>query len=76
MDEVFIQTNDSCCSINKRIHMLNFSKKEKLIILDDRTMINKFCFEALDKCLRDILRFSTSFNPNVPLLWTCSCSRR
>ncbi|XP_052116577.1 uncharacterized protein LOC107485087 [Arachis duranensis] len=29
-------------------------------------MINKYCYEALDKCLTDILRCSTSYNAHFP----------
>ncbi|XP_020979354.1 uncharacterized protein LOC107633151 isoform X1 [Arachis ipaensis] len=29
-------------------------------------MLNKYCYEALDKCFKDILRFSNAFKPNAP----------
>ncbi|XP_057760274.1 uncharacterized protein LOC130980630 [Arachis stenosperma] len=29
-------------------------------------MISKYCYEALDKCLRDILRCSDSYNAHLP----------
>ncbi|XP_015932488.1 uncharacterized protein LOC107458796 [Arachis duranensis] len=29
-------------------------------------MLNKFCFEALDKCLKDVLRFDRGYIPHAP----------
>ncbi|XP_015942771.1 uncharacterized protein LOC107468041 [Arachis duranensis] len=40
--------------------------KAKLIIWDEAPMISKYCYEALDKCLRDILRCSDSYNAHLP----------
>ncbi|XP_052114135.1 uncharacterized protein LOC107477840 [Arachis duranensis] len=40
--------------------------KAKLIIWDEAPMISKYCYEALDKCLRDILRCSDSYNAYLP----------
>ncbi|XP_072064332.1 uncharacterized protein [Arachis hypogaea] len=38
----------------------------KLIIWDEAPMLNKYCYEALDKCLKDILHFSNGFKPDAP----------
>ncbi|XP_020970313.1 uncharacterized protein LOC110268469 [Arachis ipaensis] len=40
--------------------------KAKLIIWDEAPMISKYCYEALDKCLSDILRCSDSYNAHLP----------
>ncbi|XP_015970404.1 uncharacterized protein LOC107493885 [Arachis duranensis] len=39
--------------------------KAKLIIWDETPMINKYCYEALDKCLTDILRSKGGIVLNV-----------
>ncbi|XP_015969110.1 uncharacterized protein LOC107492585 [Arachis duranensis] len=40
--------------------------KAKLITWDETPMISKYCYETLDKCLRDILRCSVSYNTHLP----------
>ncbi|XP_015961848.1 uncharacterized protein LOC107485826 [Arachis duranensis] len=40
--------------------------KAKLIIWDETPIISKYCYETLDKCLRDILRCSDSYNAHLP----------
>ncbi|GJS84946.1 ATP-dependent DNA helicase PIF1-like protein [Tanacetum coccineum] len=40
--------------------------KTKLIIWDEAPMMNKHCFEALDRTLRDILRGSNTNSLNIP----------
>ncbi|XP_072066784.1 uncharacterized protein [Arachis hypogaea] len=32
---------------------------------DEVPMLNKFCFEALDKCLKDVLHFDHGYNPDA-----------
>ncbi|XP_016184913.1 uncharacterized protein LOC107626523 [Arachis ipaensis] len=39
--------------------------KAKLIIWDEALIISKYCYEALDKYLRDILRCSDSYNAHL-----------
>ncbi|XP_057744621.1 uncharacterized protein LOC130962418 [Arachis stenosperma] len=39
--------------------------KAKLITWDEAPMISKYCYEALDKCLRDILKCSNSYNAHL-----------
>ncbi|XP_052119105.1 uncharacterized protein LOC110273073 [Arachis duranensis] len=41
--------------------------RAKLIIWDEAPMLNKLCYEALDRCLRDIVRFEPYYNPERPL---------
>ncbi|KAK9669430.1 hypothetical protein RND81_13G129400 [Saponaria officinalis] len=40
--------------------------KTKLIIWDEAPMIHRYCFEALDRSLRDIMRFSNERDPEKP----------
>ena len=57
-----IQINeDSTCNIKQRSPQFELLSKTKLIIWDEAIMVHRFCFEALDKTLKDILKFS---NPN------------
>ncbi|XP_015931311.1 uncharacterized protein LOC107457658 [Arachis duranensis] len=45
---------------------VNIQAKAKLITWDETPMISKYYYEALDKCLRDILRCSDSYNAHLP----------
>ncbi|CAK8536370.1 unnamed protein product [Lathyrus sativus] len=45
----------SICNIEKKPDLANLLKVTKLIIWDEAPMANKFCFEALDKSLKDIM---------------------
>lgn len=51
-------TNDSTCNIKQGSDLAKLIIRTKLIVWDKAPMTNKFCFEALDKTLRDVLRFS------------------
>ena len=51
----------STCNITQGSNMVELLAIAKLIIWDEAPMVNKHCFEALDRTLRDVLRFS---NPN------------
>lgn len=42
----------------QEIHLAELLKMAKLIIWDKAPMVSKYCFEALDRSLRDILIFS------------------
>ncbi|XP_061339919.1 uncharacterized protein LOC133286514 [Gastrolobium bilobum] len=53
-------TEDSTCNITQNSPLAELLAKTKLIIWDEAPMVHRFCFEALDKTLRDILRFSDS----------------
>ncbi|CAH9125196.1 unnamed protein product, partial [Cuscuta epithymum] len=52
---------DSTCNVKQGSALAELLIKCKLIIWDEAPMVHKYCFEALDRTLRDILRFS---NPN------------
>ncbi|XP_038721985.1 ATP-dependent DNA helicase PIF1-like [Tripterygium wilfordii] len=49
---------DSCCNIRQESQLAQLICKSKLIIWDEAPMTNKYSFEALDKTLRDVLRFT------------------
>ncbi|XP_020962284.1 uncharacterized protein LOC107606362 isoform X4 [Arachis ipaensis] len=51
----------STCNIKQGSALADLLIKTKLIIWDEAPMVNRFCIEALDRTMRDILRFS---NPN------------
>ncbi|XP_031125169.1 uncharacterized protein LOC116027603 [Ipomoea triloba] len=51
-------TEDSTCNIAPGSHLAELIVKCKLIIWDEAPMMHKHCFEALDRTLRDLLRFS------------------
>ena len=46
---------DSICNIHQGSELVELLKVTKLIIWDEAPMGHKFCFEALDKSLRDIM---------------------
>nr|XP_016467791.1 PREDICTED: uncharacterized protein LOC107790380 [Nicotiana tabacum] len=49
-------SSESTCEIKQGSQLAELLLKTSLIIWDEAPMENKFCFEALDKTLRDILR--------------------
>ncbi|XP_052111544.1 uncharacterized protein LOC107469337 [Arachis duranensis] len=51
----------STCNIRQGSALAELLIKTKLIIWDEAPMVNRFCIEALDRTMRDILRFK---NPN------------
>ncbi|XP_052109207.1 uncharacterized protein LOC127741211 [Arachis duranensis] len=57
---------DSLCSIKQGSPLARLISKAKLIIWDETPMISKYCYETLDKCLKDILRCSDSYNAHLP----------
>ncbi|XP_015931715.1 uncharacterized protein LOC107458035 [Arachis duranensis] len=57
---------DSICNIRQGTPLARFISSAKLVIWDEAPMLNKFCFEALDKCLKDVLRFDRGYNPHAP----------
>ncbi|KAK2655049.1 hypothetical protein Ddye_008101 [Dipteronia dyeriana] len=52
---------DSTCNIKQGSSQAELLSKKKLIIWDEASMVHRFCFKALDRTLKDILKFS---NPN------------
>ncbi|XP_031107715.1 ATP-dependent DNA helicase PIF1-like [Ipomoea triloba] len=57
---------DSTCNINQGSELAELIVKCKLIIWDEAPMMHKHCFEALDRSLRDILRFNNPQGLDVP----------
>ncbi|XP_016178126.1 uncharacterized protein LOC107620489 [Arachis ipaensis] len=47
---------DSICNIRQGTLLARLISSAKLIIWDEEPMLNKFCFEVLDKCLKNVLR--------------------
>ncbi|XP_061345352.1 uncharacterized protein LOC133291163 [Gastrolobium bilobum] len=62
-----IQINeDSTCNIKPNSTIAELLSKTKLIIWDEAPMVHRFCFEALDRTLRDVLRFSDTNCVDMP----------
>ncbi|XP_019186012.1 PREDICTED: uncharacterized protein LOC109180756 [Ipomoea nil] len=53
-------TEDSTCNIKQRSPLAELIIKSKLIIWDEAPMMHKHCFEALDRTMRDLMRFKNS----------------
>ncbi|XP_061347924.1 uncharacterized protein LOC133293370, partial [Gastrolobium bilobum] len=62
-----IQINeDSTCNIKLKSTTAELLSKTKLIIWDEAPMVHRFCFEALDMTLRDVLRISDTSCVDMP----------
>ncbi|PHU00811.1 hypothetical protein BC332_30598 [Capsicum chinense] len=59
-------TEDSTCNIKKGNPLAKVIIKTKLIIWDEAPMMHRYCFEAFDQTLRDILRFEDTSNVDQP----------
>ncbi|KAM0880860.1 hypothetical protein ACQ4PT_033300 [Festuca glaucescens] len=59
-------TNESTCDIRQGSYLADLLKRTSLIIWDEAPMANKHCFEALDRSLRDILRFTNENSKDKP----------
>ncbi|XP_062119435.1 uncharacterized protein LOC133833654 [Humulus lupulus] len=59
-------TVESTCEIQQGTLLVGLLVKTSLIIWDEALMANKFCFEALDKTSRDILRTRFENKTNKP----------
>ncbi|KAM3238168.1 hypothetical protein P3L10_013198 [Capsicum annuum] len=59
-------TEDSTCNIEQGSPIASLIVKTKLIIWDEAPMMHIYCFEALDKTLRDILKFEDISNLDRP----------
>ncbi|XP_012070165.2 uncharacterized protein LOC105632401 [Jatropha curcas] len=57
---------DSTCNIKQGSPLANLIIKAKLIIWDKAPMMHRFCFEALDQILKDILRFKSASSLDQP----------
>ncbi|KAL6494072.1 hypothetical protein OROGR_031981 [Orobanche gracilis] len=62
-----IAVNDlSTCSIKQGSLRAKLLQQTRLIIWDEAPMLNRHCFEALDRSLRDLLSFNDETNANKP----------
>lgn len=61
-----IVNEDTTCQIKQRAPLAELLIRTKLIIWDEAPMVHKFCFEALDRSMRDILRFSNPASMEQP----------
>ncbi|XP_025662239.1 uncharacterized protein [Arachis hypogaea] len=59
-------TEDSVCNIKPGSPQAMLLLKAKLIIWDEAPMVSRYCYEALDKCLGDIMRCSPTYNKDLP----------
>ncbi|XP_025692863.1 ATP-dependent DNA helicase PIF1-like [Arachis hypogaea] len=57
---------DSLCNIKQESPLARLITMAKLIIWDETPIISKYCYEALNKGLRDIMRCSESYNAHLP----------
>ncbi|XP_031095204.1 uncharacterized protein LOC115999495 [Ipomoea triloba] len=55
---------DSTCNIKQGSHLAELIVRSKLIIWDEAPMMHKHCFEALDRTMRDLLRFQNLNSAN------------
>lgn len=54
----FNPNEESTCNIKQESPLAELIVKSKIVIWDEAPMMHKFCFESLDKNMRDIMRFS------------------
>ncbi|XP_073277636.1 uncharacterized protein [Primulina huaijiensis] len=62
----FNPNEESTCNIKQGSHLAELIVKSKLIIWDETPMTHKFCFEALDKSMKDIIRFVNPSSLHLP----------
>ncbi|XP_052118965.1 uncharacterized protein LOC127748455 [Arachis duranensis] len=58
-------TEDSVCNIKPGFSQAMLLLKAKLIIWDEAPMVSRYCYEALDKCLGDIMRCSLTYSKDL-----------
>ncbi|KAH1162828.1 hypothetical protein GYH30_001368 [Glycine max] len=51
---------DSTCNIHQRTQLAELLNEASLIVWDEAPMAHKFCFEALDQSLRDVIKAKSS----------------
>ncbi|XP_016165224.1 ATP-dependent DNA helicase PIF1-like [Arachis ipaensis] len=56
----------STCNINQNSPLVELIIRCKLIIWDEALMVNRLCIEALDRTMRDILRFKNANSLQQP----------
>ncbi|XP_072087855.1 uncharacterized protein [Arachis hypogaea] len=58
-------TENSVCNIKPGSPQAMLLLKAKLIIWDEAPMVSRYCYEALDKCLIDIMRCSPTYSKDL-----------
>ncbi|CAH9137148.1 unnamed protein product [Cuscuta epithymum] len=59
-------TEDSTCHIKHGSPLARLLERTRLIIWDESPMTHRFCFEALDRSMRDVLRYSHDCDSTMP----------
>ncbi|XP_073153519.1 uncharacterized protein [Henckelia pumila] len=62
----FNPNEESTCNIKQGSHIAKLIVKSKLITWDKAPMMHKFCFESLDRSMRDLMRFENPTNFQLP----------
>ncbi|XP_073049645.1 uncharacterized protein [Primulina eburnea] len=62
----FNPNEESTCNIKQGSHLAELIVKSKLIIWDEAPMTHKFCFEVLDKSMKNIMRFVNPSSLHLP----------
>ncbi|XP_019167686.1 PREDICTED: uncharacterized protein LOC109163399 [Ipomoea nil] len=57
---------DSTCNISQNSPLAHLIVQSRLIIWDEAPMMHKFCFEALDRSMRDIMRVKNHNSFDMP----------
>lgn len=57
-----LTNEESTCNIKQGSVRAKLLLHCRLIIWDEASMLNKFCFEAADRTLRDVMRFQSEDN--------------
>ena len=52
----FTPRKDSYCNIKSQFELAKFLQNMKLAIFDEGPMLNKLCFEAFDRSMRDMVQ--------------------
>lgn len=60
-----VVNESTTCPIKAGSNLAELIKEAKLIIWDEALMMNKFCFETLDRTMRDILKCDKPFGGKV-----------
>ncbi|XP_073154173.1 uncharacterized protein [Henckelia pumila] len=63
---LFNPNEESTCNIKQGSLLVELIEKSKLIIWDEASMMHKFCFEALGKSMKDIMRFVNLSSLQLP----------
>ncbi|XP_057248900.1 uncharacterized protein LOC125494758 [Beta vulgaris subsp. vulgaris] len=61
-----VDENSTCHGIKPRSDLTGLLMKTKLIIWDEAPMMHKYCFEALDRSLKDVMQSINLANRHIP----------